>query len=66
MIEIDDYVPVNAQETTGIKKCLQILQALPQQIYHLSQMDSNIVSRGLQPLDIFRSEENDLLVGFDC
>jgi hypothetical protein len=33
VIEIDDYVSVNGQETTGIKKRLPILQALPKEIH---------------------------------
>ena len=53
VIKIDDRIAMYSEEMTRIQKLLEVFHGLPNEMSRGSRMEPNVVSKRLQPQNIF-------------
>jgi hypothetical protein len=66
VVEIYDRIPMHAQKTVWVKHGLEVLHTLAKQVRSFPNVEPNVLSQRLHPLDIFDPYEHNLLTRLHC
>src|SRR5262249_52782558 len=64
-VHVDDRAAMHAKEDGGIQPGLELVHRLPDQARGLAGVDVDVVTRGLDPVDVANAEDLDASVGLD-